>query len=258
VAWDPPVSRRLSEFLAAAGPATVAAFDADGTLWSRDVGDAFLQHAGQSGFLKAFPKGDAVWTEYQRRMATGDLPYAFELCVTAFEGLTNAEVTAFAEAFVAPAWNAYVFPAMRSLIDGLHRAEADVWVVSASPIWCVVPGAALLGIPGHRVIATQPSVVDGMVMGTLGAPLPAFDGKVTSLLARAHRGAHFAAGNTEYDFALLESARVLALLVNPPAGDAWLTRKNGDKWLVQRFEEPVVEAEKAAKKKRASKRGTVR
>lgn len=254
MAWDPPVSRRLSEFLAAAGPATVAAFDADGTLWSRDVGDAFLQHAGQTGLLKAFPKGDAVWTEYQRRMATGDLRFAFELCVTAFEGLANADVAAVAEAFVKPSWDAFVFPAMRQLVDALHRSEAEVWVVSASPIWCVVPGAALLGIPEDRVIATQPGLEDGRVTGRLGAPLPAFEGKVSSLVAQAHRGPHFAAGNTEYDFALLESARALALLVNPPAGNPWLGRKNGDKWLVQRFPEPVAELTKA-KKKRATRKG---
>lgn len=258
MAWDPPVSRRLSEFLAAAGPATVAAFDADGTLWSQDVGDAFLKHAGQSGMLKAFPKGDAVWIEYQRRLATGDLRYAFELCVTAFEGLANADVTAAGEAFVKPAWDAFVFPSMRTLVDALHRSEAEVWVVSASPIWCVVPGAALLGIPANRVIATQPGLADGIVTGALGAPLPVFEGKVSALVAGAHRGPHFAAGNTEYDFALLESARVLALLVNPPAGNAWLTRKNGDKWLVQTLADPAGEGEQGGKTKRAPSKGTRR
>jgi phosphoserine phosphatase len=238
VVWDPPVSRRLSEFLAAASPATVAAFDADGTLWSADVGEAFMRHAGETGLLKAFPKGDAVWTEYQRRLASGDLPFAFELCVTAFEGLAAADVEAAARAFVDPAWDEFVFPAMRGLVDSLHRAEADVWVVSASPVWCVIPGAKLLGIPPHRVIAAQPHVEGGMVQGKLGARLPAFEHKVSALVERAHRGPHFAAGNSEYDFALLESARALALLVNPPAGDPWLQRKNGNAWLVQKLAAP--------------------
>lgn len=237
--WDPPVSRRLSEFLAAASPATVAAFDADGTLWSADVGEAFMRHAGETGLLKAFPKGDAVWTEYQRRLATGDLSFAFELCVTAFEGLAAADVVAAARDFVDPAWNDFVFPVMRELVDSLHRAEADVWVVSASPVWCVVPGAKLLGIPPQRVIAAQPHVESDIVQGKLGAPLPAFESKVSALVAHAHRGPHFAAGNSEYDFALLESARALALLVNPPAGDLWLQRKNGNAWLVQQLAAPV-------------------
>lgn len=241
MAWDPPVSRRLSEFLAAASPATLAAFDADGTLWSRDVGEAFLRHAGENGLLKAFPKGNAAWTEYERRLAGADLPYAFELCVTAFEGLPLEEVAAAARAFVDPAWEAFVFPAMRRLVEALHAAEAEVWVVSASPAWCVLPGARLLGIPADRVIAAQPLVVEGVVQGTLGAPLPAFEAKVSALVALAHRGPHFAAGNSEYDFALLESARALALLVNPPAGDAWLQRKNGEAWLIQRFTDHAKE-----------------
>ena len=128
--------------------------------------------------------------------------------------------------------------------------------MSASPVWCVVPGAALLGIPEYRVIATQPALEDGMVTGRLGAPLPAFEGKVSALVAQARRGPHFVAGNTEYDFALLESARALALLVNPPDGNPWLGRKNGDRWLVQRFPEPVAELTKAKKKKRTARKGS--
>ena len=233
--WDPHVSRRLSELLAAASPAMLAAFDADGTLWSRDVGEAFLRHAGEQGLLRNWPKGDAVWREYERRLATGDLAHAFELCVTAFEGLPDAEAAAHAKAFVDPAWKEHVFAPMRELIASLHRAEAEVWVVSASPAWCVVPGAALLGVPEERVIAARPELDGGIVQGTLGQPLPAFERKVEALLARTRRAPHLAAGNSEYDFALLESARVLALLVDPPEGEAWLSRKNGPSWLVQRF-----------------------
>lgn len=241
MAWDPPVSRRLSEFLAAVSPATLAAFDADGTLWNRDVGEAFLRHAGEAGFLLKWKKGGAVWDEYERRLATGDLAFAFELCVTAFEGLFDAEVAQLAREFVDPQWSAHVFPEMRELVRSLHKAEAEVWVVSASPCWCVVPGAALLGVPQNRVIAARPALgANGVVGSALAAPLPAFENKVTQLLAAARRGPHLAAGNSEYDFALLESARALALLVNPPAGEAWRTRKNGASWLVQALSMPVT------------------
>ena len=241
MAWDAPVSRRLSEFLAAVSPATMAAFDADGTLWSRDVGEAFLRHAGEAGFLLKWPKGAAVWEEYERRLATGNLPHAFELCVTAFEGLFDAEVAQFAREFVDPQWNGHIFPDMRDLVRSLHKAEAEVWVVSASPSWCVVPGAALLGIPQARVIAARPALgSSGLVQGTLAAPMPTFDEKVTQLVAAARRGPHLAAGNSEYDYALLESARAISLLVNPPADGGWRSRKNGASWLVQTFEAPVA------------------
>lgn len=234
--WDPPVSRRLSELLAAASAGTLAAFDADGTLWSRDVGEAFLRHAGETGLLRAWPKGDAVWKEYEHRLSGGDLVHAFEMCATAFEGVPQAEVEAAARAFVDPQWNAYVFPPMRQLVEALHRAEAEVWVVSASPSWVVVPGAALLGIPAERVIATRAAVEGGVVQPRLAEAMPAFDRKAEAIVAAAGRAPHFAAGNSEYDFALLESARVLALLVDPPEGFGWLTRKNGPAWLVQKLE----------------------
>lgn len=238
--WDPPVSRRLSEFLAAASAGTLAAFDADGTLWSRDVGEAFLRHAGEVGMLPAWPKGDAVWREYERRVAAGELVNAFELCATAFEGVADVEVAAAAKAFVDPEWNECVFPPMRQLVEALQRAEADVWIVSASPTWCVVPGAALLGIPADHVIATRAAVEEGIVQPRLAERMPAFEGKAEAILAAAGRAPHLAAGNSEYDYALLESARALALLVDPPDGFGWLTRRNGPSWLVQRLAKATV------------------
>ena len=88
MAWDPPVSHRLMEFVAATSAATLAAFDADGTIWSEDVGEAFLRWASENGKLKRWPKGDA-WTQYQMRLASGNLRHAFEFCVTAFAGLPD-------------------------------------------------------------------------------------------------------------------------------------------------------------------------
>ncbi|HVO30749.1 MAG TPA: HAD-IB family phosphatase [bacterium] len=234
--FEPSVSRRLLSFLASASAGTLAAFDADGTLWSEDVGERFLRHAGEEGLLQKWPKGDAVWREYQKRHDAGDLRHAFELCVLAFEGMLDQEVAALAQTFVSPRWNDYVFPAMRELVAALRKADADIWIVSASPAWCVIPGAALLGVPESRVIAALPSVDDaGKVGATLRAPLPMQETKVEAIVARAGRPPHFAAGNSAYDYALLESARAMALLIDPPADNGWLTRRNGAAWLVQRF-----------------------
>ena len=44
------------EFVAASSAATLAAFDADGTIWSEDVGEAFLRFASDAGKLKRWPK----------------------------------------------------------------------------------------------------------------------------------------------------------------------------------------------------------
>ena len=196
--------------------------------------------------LRTFPKGDAVWREYERRLEKGELVSAFEMCVTAFAGLPDAEVAAAAHAFIVPEWNAYVFPPMRQLVEALQRADADVWIVSASPTWCVIPGAGLLGIPPHRVIATKPLVEGGVVRAALAEPMPAFARKAEALIAAAGRAPHFAAGNSEYDFALLESARVLSLLVDPPSGFDWFTKRNGPAWLVQKFGATSVPAERPA------------
>src|SRR5579859_5808718 len=182
MSWDPGVSRRLMEFLAAASAATLAAFDADGTLWSVDVGEAFLRWAGEEGKLKRWARGGAVWEEYQRRLDAGKVGQAFELCVTAFAGLRLDEVQAWARFYVDPRWKDYLFPPMRQLVQQLHRREAEVWVVSASPSWVVEPAAALLEIPASRVIAAEPRVEDGVIGEALAAPLPADASKVTALV----------------------------------------------------------------------------
>lgn len=236
MAWDADVSRRLREFLSAASGGTLAAFDADGTLWDFDVGESFLRWAGDTGRLPAWGRPGAAWAEYDRRLAAGDLRHAFDFCITAFEGLPDAEVAAWADEFARPRCEAAIFPAMRELVRALDEAEAEVWVVSGSPLWCVAPGAALLGIPRERVIAAVPAVDgDGLVTDRLASPLPTQEAKVEALLAAAGRPPHFAAGNTEYDYPMLESARVLSLLIDPPEGDGWHSRKNGPAWLVQRW-----------------------
>lgn len=234
--FDADVSRRLLSFLESASAGTVAAFDADGTLWSVDVGEAFLKHASEKGILPKWPEPGAAWTEYQHRLATRPLREAFEFCVTAFEGLLDLEVAAWAEAFVSPKWCEHTFPAMRELVSSLIRAEAEVWVVSGSPAWCVIPGAALLGIPESQVIAAIPALdAEGRIKAAMGAPLPTQETKVEAIVARAGRAPHLAAGNSAYDFALLKSARVMALLIDPPHDEAWKKIDGGATWLVQRW-----------------------
>lgn len=225
------------EFLSAASAGTVAAFDADGTLWDLDVGETFLKWAGEQGKLTRWPKGPWAWVEYERRLATGDLRYAFELCMTAFADLAEADVIAWAAELLKPMCEDAIFPEMRALVKTLHAREAEVWIVSGSPAWCVIPGAALLGVPPERVIAGEAAIDEaGLVLDRLRAPLTIQETKVSALLARAGRPPHFAAGNSAYDYDLVESARAVSLLVNPPEGETWRSRRNGESWLIQRWE----------------------
>jgi phosphoserine phosphatase len=233
--FDAPVARRLMEFLQSCSEGTLATFDADGTLWSVDVGEAFLRFAGEEGHLPNWPRGPASWQEYERRLATGNLRHAFEFCVTAFEGADALAIAALAENFVRSRWAEYVFPAMKDLVRAMRQAEVDVWIVSGSPAWCVVPGAALVGIPENRVIAAIPALEGGRISDRMGAPLPTLETKVDAIVASAGRPPHFAAGNSTYDYAMLESARAVALLIDPPTDNGWHARKNGPAWLVQRW-----------------------
>ncbi len=240
MAWDPPVSRRLMEFISAASAGTLAAFDADGTLWGADAGESFLKWAGDDGKLAKWPKGPWAWVEYERRIAAGDLRHAFGFCLTAFAELADEEVARWAREFIESRWGQHIFPEMRQIVRALRERDAEIWVVSGSPSWVVIPGAEMLGIPQDHVIAGMPKVEGGVIQDALASPLPLQETKVELLVARAGRPPHFAAGNSEYDFPLLESARTLALAINPP-GTKHLERKNGANWIVQRWPYGQVE-----------------
>ncbi len=234
--WDPDVARRLDAWLARATPSTRAAFDADGTLWREDVGESFLQWAGErQGRLPAWPEAGSAWREYERRLATGDLRHAFEHCVTAFEGLDHGTVVEWSDRFVATSWERHLFPAMRELVGRLKSIGAEAWIVSGSPAWCVAAGARLLEIGPERVLAAEAKVEGGRIAADLAAPLPTLETKVEAFRSAVGSAPHFAAGNSHYDYDLLESSTELALLVNPPPGEGWLRRRNGRDWLVQRW-----------------------
>src|SRR5207249_8259681 len=64
----PVIQDALAERIRGAGreaPGGVAAFDADGTLWREDVGEAFLRHLVSLGWVR-LPDGGDPYEAYER------------------------------------------------------------------------------------------------------------------------------------------------------------------------------------------------
>src|SRR2546423_12579683 len=57
----------LVQAVRACQPGGIAVFDADGTLWREDVGEAFLRHLVSLGWVK-LPDGSDPYEEYERRV----------------------------------------------------------------------------------------------------------------------------------------------------------------------------------------------
>ncbi len=218
------------------GPVALA-FDADGTLWSGDVGfDLFkaalasraLRPAAQSALaaeahaagLSASADEDA--NEIALRLfaawAAGDVgdERAFRMMAWAFAGFGDDEMLAFAEETQkASGLAARLHGSAAEVIRWAHGADIEVWVVSASPRAAVVTGARHFEIPPSRVIGVTPILAASVLTTELVEPISYEAGKPLAFRAQAPGTGLLAAfGDTASDVPLFLAAH-LGVAVGP-------------------------------------------
>lgn len=216
----------------------VLAFDADGTLWSGDVGidlfEALLRRravrreaaAALSELSSRFGVAASDEPNEQARhlyaaFEAGTLPedVAYTMMAWAFAGHATAELASFVERVLADVrlderMHAEVAP----VLAWARSAGVPVWVVSASPRAVVAAGVAKLGIAPSQVLAMTPLVAGDRVGPSVVPPITYGPGKVAALEAAAP-GAEIvgAFGDNGFDVALLSRARVpVAVRPKPP------------------------------------------
>ncbi len=131
---------------------------------------------------------------------------------------------------------------LKELIQAMQRAGWQVWVISASAQWVVEVAAELYGIPASRVVAMRREVIDGRITPAILPPVSFSDGKLDAyqmFVSRTHPPT-FAAGDSLYDWKILEWAEQARLLVEPvpsPLREFALWRQStGETWLLQQFD----------------------
>jgi phosphoserine phosphatase len=207
------------------------AFDADGTIWDVDVGvgmfEALLACEGVRAeaeealaadarrFNIPVPPGSgamgaarALHAAFFDERYPDDLAYAMN--AWAFAGWTERDAEAFAgevlrELRVADRIRAGV----RKVVDWAKAREVDAYVVSASPVWIVRAGAAILGLPRDRVLAMSPAARGGVVEARIEGPITYGDGKLTAIQSARPASILLGAfGDSAWDAAMLRAARV--------------------------------------------------
>lgn len=176
--------------------ARAAVFDADGTLWRGDIGDAAFEAAAAAGMID-----DATWrgpmAEWARRWdlelpadphsgiarifrasAGGELARAaqrrglpegawredlYSMQAWAYAGRTRAAVEAFGARLFDEGFAEGVFLEMRALIDALTAEGIEVWIASASHGALVAAGAHHLHIEAARALGMEPALDDAGV-----------------------------------------------------------------------------------------------
>lgn len=205
---------RLVEEVLRQGHGADAAFDADGTLWSGDVGEDFLRELQRNGRLIDPPPGD-LYAEYERLLAI-DGARAFAFCVEVMRGLHAGDLLAWSREMFDRLFTGRVFGPMREILGALRRAEVRIWLVSASSLWTVQAGAAALGLDPARVLAVKgPVDAAGRLTGEVSEPVTCAHGKVDALRqALGGRRPAIAFGNSLFDREMLEHAE-RAVVVAP-------------------------------------------
>lgn len=175
-------------------PGGALVFDADGTLWTHDVGCVVFEAAFNQRALK--PEARAMLAEevlalgiavapaddsndlarkLQEAFLRGDYSpkRAAEMQVWAYAGSTEAEVRALCRsALDAPMHQAGLHHELLSLAARARQRGARLFIVSASPR--IVVEEAILGLTfaSEDIAAGEPEWVDGVVAPSLAHPLP--------------------------------------------------------------------------------------
>ncbi len=222
------VRLRLRE-AARRSPSGAVAFDGDGTLWSGDVGEDFLEallaeDAFSAEAAELFRTDAAGFNVPARGGAKAQLEAIFEayghgrfpedriceLIALAVAGRATAEIDAFSTHLVETrGLAARLHGESVALLDEARGLGLEAFLVSASPRPIVIAGARLVGIDPDHVIAATAYAAGGLSTREIDAPIPYGPGKVARL--RRVIGARplvLAAGDNVFDLAMLAEATV--------------------------------------------------
>lgn len=208
--WSPAVRAGLVSMLQdpSLGPRPLAAFDWDNTCIRGDIGEGWMIHLDRDG-------GDRMGT-YERMCKEQGKPVGYAWCAFQIAGWTPADLQAEVSALIAAGLadgRFRVRPEMRDLIGAMRDSGWEVRVVSASAEPLVRAFAPHYGIPADDVIGMRVDIgPDGRYLPALAGPLTFRAGKVEAIEAFAGRRPTFAAGDTETDIELLESAKYRLLM----------------------------------------------
>lgn len=230
--FDPDFAGAIAARLNPTPGRRVAVFDADGTLWYDDIGEAFARWLVAGDLL---PGVDAAsfWDEYERRVSESRID-GYTWVVQLMAGMAEADVDLWCRQLAA-AWANYR-PGMKALIAGLQAEGFETWICSASNRWIVRATAAAVGIPEHQVLGIETQVVDGKLTTRPVYPRPCNQGKVDAIQKHIGVMPVFAFGDSMGDFEMLAYAEQPLVVGRRDHRDNELVRQApGRGWPVHRF-----------------------
>lgn len=205
--FSPAFRDAISAQLASPGQRKLACFDADGTLWSEDLGEALFRWLAAGHLLPVLGSRDPrdVWEEYETRVAK-NRAQGYAWAVQCMAGLKEGELVKWCQQ-LAYAWP-NCRPAMVGLVKGLSEAEYEVWLVSASNAWVIEAAAPFVGGKVEQVLGMRVEVDGTTLSDRLVLPLTCNQGKVDAIAQRLGRAPDLAVGDSLGDLEMLEAAKL--------------------------------------------------
>ncbi len=203
--FSTPFRDAVAKQLAAPKPNRLACFDADGTLWNEDLGEALFRWLAAGHLLPGLGgRRDPleVWHDYEARVAKNRAD-GYGWAVQCMAGLREADLVTWCRQ-MANAWPNYR-PAMVELINGLRSVGYEVWLVSASNAWVIEAATPFVGVPAGNVLGMQVEVDHGVLTDRLVRPLTCNQGKVDAIAKRLGRAPDLAVGDSLGDLEMLET-----------------------------------------------------
>jgi phosphoserine phosphatase len=191
---------------------------------------AALSPADRAG-SPAFPKfAEILLSRYFDQIASGAVVKACADIVRLFAGYTPAEVDELADATFKDELSSPIgtrrlggrdlsrgarfIRESVDLIGALTARRFDIWVVSGSNKWSVVPVFRRFGIPPDRIIGIDLEVRDGLLTDRAEEPVPIRAGKIDALRRHTALVPLLAASDSKNDIPLLLYSAGLRIRVN--------------------------------------------
>jgi HAD superfamily phosphoserine phosphatase-like hydrolase len=244
--WTAQVNEALAALLQPQSQKRYAVFDADGTLWPDDLGEAFFQHQIQNRLAPRINEQRHPWENYLSidRQSTAD---ANAWLAKLQSGLKISELRDAAKKYYEAEFKPKVNPHMRDLIQKLQGAGFEIWICSASLKWAIEPCLYDLNISPDQIIGTESEInTQGFLTSTIQMPVPYGEGKKYWIQNKLPQLPDLVVGNSVGDLPMLTLAQSLPLVINynPPKNGienserALRLEAEARGWLIQRFETP--------------------
>ncbi len=202
----------------------VAAFDADGTLWDTDLGEALFEYQIKNQLV---PLPEDAWGHYNYLKEKVSHPVAYLWLAQINKGVPESRLREWAEACVA-SMDLPIFEEQKKVFAKLKELDVEIYIVTASIRWAVEPGARRLGLDDNQVIGIETFVENGLISEKQKGVITYREGKAEAILERTGGVApYFCSGNTEGDRWLLEGASALRLVMSaaPEGSENFATEK---------------------------------